>query len=95
METVPEEIWSMNLFMPLFVFAKICYRIMRRQKEEIMSRVDCRVIPIWNKTTMEEVENYISAIEAVGFKWEYVRGRSGLSCIRYWDPSEQITKQVI
>ena len=59
-------------------------------------RGDYRVIPIWSNTTMEELESYISAIEAVGFKWEYVHGRtSGIHCIRYWDENERITREVI
>ena len=57
-------------------------------------RNDCRIIPIFNQTA-EEIEEYISAIEAVGFKWEYVHGRHGINCIRYWDTTEQITKSVI
>ena len=54
-----------------------------------------RVIPIWSSTTIEELNEWISAIEEAGYNWEFVHGRSGLHCLRYWDKTGSYTKEVI
>ena len=51
-----------------------------------MSRYSYRVIPVWNNTTTEEFGHFIDAIEAAGYRYEYVHGESGgIHCIRYWN----------
>jgi hypothetical protein len=61
---------------------------MRRQKGVYMMnrRNNYRVIPMFNSTTCEEFGEWISAIEAKGYRWEYVHGKTNkIHCLRYWN----------
>ena len=59
------------------------------------NRLNNRIIPIFSTTTIEELNNIISAIENHDYAWEYVHGRSGVYCIRYWDKNGDFTNEVV